>query len=68
MIEVPLRCSEAFGVVGTPADGGEEDTAEEEVLIRGLNISTIDDRRRFGGIGGDGGGFGTDIVRRLMVK
>ena len=54
VIETPLRCWGTVGVVGTPGEGGEDDTAGE-VLERELNISTMDERRRFAG--GVGGGF-----------
>jgi hypothetical protein len=64
VIEVPLRCCGTVGVEGTPAEGGEDETAaEDDVLIRGLNISTIEDRRRCCGIGGEGGEFWSDMLR-----
>ena len=61
VIEVPLRCW-TEGVVGTAAEGGDEDTTEGLLFARGLNISTKDDRRRRSGIEGEGGGFSTDIL------
>jgi len=60
VIDAPRRCW-TEGVEGLPADGGEEDIADEVVFERGLNMSTKDDRRRCCGSGGEGGGFWTDI-------
>jgi len=51
VMDAPLRCW-GVGLVGTAA-GGEEDMAAVVEWERGLNMSTIEARRRLGG--GDGG-------------
>lgn len=59
-MEAPLRCCGAFGAAGTAADGGEEERPVEVEFERGLNMSTMEARRRRWG-GGEGGPLGSAI-------
>ena len=64
MIEVPLRCWVADGLAGTAAEGGEEDMVAVVERDRGLNMSTMEGRRR---LGGEGGPLASVIFTRLEV-
>lgn len=62
-MEVPLRCWVVAGLAGTAAEGGEVDMVAVVEWDRGLNMSTIEGRRR---LGGDGGPLESVIFDKLF--